>query len=312
LAPPAGLEPRLYGGNYQHLSDILSFGLWMRKEGFREATCRSAIQVLKTVNRRTEIMNTEEVKSYLAKAKCSEGRKERVCYDLPRFYAWKGIKFEKPRYRKIESLPFIPLESEIDALIAGTGHKTASLLQLMKETGMRCGEAWNTKWTDIDYERNTIVVSGPEKRSKSRILKLSNRLISVLNQLSKNSSYIFHTADKDPISSLAYARTNFEGQRKELAQKLQNPRLQQIHFHTLRRFYATKEYARTRDILHVMRQLGHSNIMHTLTYTHLVDFPTDDYICKVAKTIEEAQLLIENGFDFVTDVQDAKLFRKRK
>ena len=62
MAPPAGLEPAFYSGKHQHLSDILSFGLWMRKEGFREATCRSAIQVLKTVNRRTDITNTEEVK----------------------------------------------------------------------------------------------------------------------------------------------------------------------------------------------------------------------------------------------------------
>jgi len=248
----------------------------------------------------------------LAKAKCSEGRKERACYDLARFYAWKGIVFEKPRYRKIESLPFIPLESEIDALVAGTGKKTAALLQLLKETGMRCGEAWNVKWTDINYEQNTITVNAPEKNSKSRILKITNRSIAMLNQLPKNSVYIFHSADKDKITSLMYARTNFEHQRKVLAEKLQNPRLLQIHFHTLRHFYASKEYSRTKDILHVMRQLGHSNIMHTLLYTHLVEFPNDDYICKVARTIKEATSLIENGFDFVTAFDNVKLFRKCK
>jgi integrase len=313
LAPPAGLEPVDFTVKEQHLADILNFGLWMRKKGFREATCRSAVQVLKTVNNRANIMSTEEVKNYLAKTKCTEGRKERVCYDLARFYAWKGIAFDKPRYRKIESLPFIPLESEIDALIAGTGHKTASLLQLLKETGMRCGEAWNSKWTDIDYEKNTIAVNAPEKHSKPRILKITNRLIAMLNQLPKNSIYIFHRAEKDPITSLVYARTNFEGQRKQLAIKLQNPRLQQIHFHTLRHFYATKEYSRTKDILHVMRQLGHHNIMHTLRYTQLINFESDEYLCKVARNIKEAKELIEAGFDYVTKFNDNNaLFRKRK
>ena len=127
-------------------------------------------------------MNPDEIKAYLARATFSESRKARVCYDLARYYKWKNIPFEMPRYRQIEKLPFIPLEAEVEALISGMGKKTATLLQLLRETGMRCGEAWNSKWTDIDYERNTIVVQ-PEKNSKSRVLKISNRLIAMINQL---------------------------------------------------------------------------------------------------------------------------------
>jgi hypothetical protein len=37
-----------------------------------------------------------------------------------------------------------------------------------------------------------------------------------------------------------------------------------------------------------------------------------DYVCKVAKTIEEAKALVESGFDYVTEVDGIKLFRKRK
>ena len=44
----------------------------------------------------------------------------------------------------------------------------------------------------------------------------------------------------------------------------------------------------------------------------VIDFESDDYICKAAKNIEEAAVLIENGFEYVTDFQDTKLFRKRK
>ena len=38
----------------------------------------------------------------------------------------------------------------------------------------------------------------------------------------------------------------------------------------------------------------------------------DEYTCKTAKTAKEAQDLIENGFEYVTEIDAAKLFKKRK
>ena len=115
------------------------------------------------------------------------------------------------------------------------------------------------------------------------------------------------------LKSLDDFRRNFELSRASLALKLQNPRIKSISFKTLRHYKATMEYHRTKDILHVMQLLGHKNIRNTLVYTHLVNFETEDnYVCKVAKTVREAQELIELGFDFVTDVEGVKLFRKRK
>ena len=61
-----------------------------------------------------------------------------------------------------------------------------------------------------------------------------------------------------------------------------------------------------------MQSLGHKNIKNTLVYTHLVDFQNDDYVCKAAKTVDEARALVETGFEYVTDVEGTKLFRKRK
>jgi hypothetical protein len=63
-------------------------------------------------------LNPESVKSYPASAELSENRKEKLSDDLARFYRFKRIPFDKPRYRRIEKLPFIPLESEIDQLIS--------------------------------------------------------------------------------------------------------------------------------------------------------------------------------------------------
>jgi integrase len=59
----------------------------------------------------------------------------------------------------------------------------------------------------------------------------------------------------------------FVRQRKRTATKLANPRINQITFHTFRHWKATMEYHKTKDILHVIRILGHKNIKNTLIYT---------------------------------------------
>jgi hypothetical protein len=49
-----------------------------------------------------------------------------------------------------------------------------------------------------------------------------------------------------------------------------------------------------------------------IAVTHLVSWESDEFISKVAKTIKEAQELVESGFDYVCDVEGYKIFRKRK
>ena len=73
------------------------------------------------------------------------------------------------------------------------------------------------------------------------------------------------------------------------------------------------EYHRTKDILYVKQLLGHKNINSTMIYTQRVQFePEDNFSCRVANTIDEAKNLIEAGFDYVCDINKAKIFRKRK
>jgi len=208
-------------------------------------------------------------------------------------------------YKLIQKLPFIPTECEIDQMIAGCGKRVGTYLQLIKETATRAGEAWNLLWSDVDTENNTIKVT-PEKNGNPRMFKVSSKLIAMLNSLPKKSERIFGG------TQLRFHRQNFMGQRKRIANRLQNPRIRKISFKTLRHWKATMEYHRTKDLLYVKQFLGHKSIMSTLICTHLITFESDEFTCKVAKTLKEASALIEAGFDYVTDIEDAKLFKKRK
>ncbi len=93
--------------------------------------------------------------------------------------------------------------------------------------------------------------------------------------------------------------------------------ISRITLHMLRHWKATMEYHKAKDILHVMKTLGHKAIQNTLIYIDLEKAafrsPEDDeYIVRVAKTMDEACDLLEAGFEYVTDMDSAKIFRKRK
>lgn len=89
--------------------------------------------------------------------------------------------------------PFIPLESEIDQFIARCGKRTATFLQVLKDTGARAGEACKLNWTDINMENCTISINNPEKGSRSRTVKVSAKTIAMLNALpKKHGEHIFN------------------------------------------------------------------------------------------------------------------------
>ncbi|MGD0422995.1 MAG: site-specific integrase [Candidatus Bathyarchaeia archaeon] len=176
---------------------------------------------------------------------------------------------------------------------------------------MRIGEALDTKWTDIDLNRGTVNVT-PEKHGHARQLKLSNNLTAMLNRLPRKWPLIFRNPKTPKENMIHTFRRHYINQRRRVADKLQNPRIEAITFHTMRHFYATMLYSKTRDLLLVKEKLGHRAIQNTLIYTHLVNFESDEYVSKVATTVGEAQQLIEAGFDYVCDVGENKLFKKRK
>lgn len=273
---PDGVEVR---------SKLLEYAWWMKKEGYAESTITRRTKLLKTLaNRGAQLLDPENVKVTISRQESwAPKTKALVVEAYPCFLKMYGGTWKPPKYKSVRKLPFIPSEHEIDQLIAGCNRKTAASLQLLKETGMRSGEAWMLKWIDFDLEKRTLRVT-PEKGGNPRLLRTSDQLIAMVKGLHNDQALVFEGSHRH------FART-YRRQRKRISFKLKNERIKEIKFHTLRHWKATMEYHHTKDILHVMKLLGHRNIQNTLLYTQLVEFEGEEFHLTVAESIDEARSL---------------------
>ncbi|MFH0849446.1 MAG: hypothetical protein V1924_00735, partial [Candidatus Bathyarchaeota archaeon] len=62
--------------------------------------------------------------------------------------------------------------------------------------------------------------------------------------------------------------------------------------------------------------LGHKNINNTMLYIQIEEAlfsgESEQYVCKVANTVEEAIPLLEQGFTEASDFNGVKIYRKAK
>jgi integrase len=290
---------------------LLQFALHCKNEGLTEETVRLWHNRLKKISENTELNEPEAVKAYIAKATYAKGTKYNMVVVYNAYLKFIGKTWKRPKYRIEEKLPeFIPTEQEIDALISGCGKKTATILQTIKETGMRIGEVLRLKWTWLDVERNILTLNAPEKHGHPRAFNISSKLVAMLQTQPKVNDLIF--AGVNP----KYAQNCFKHSRRKLAKKLGNPRLAKIHFHLIRHWFGTMQYHKKPDLIHVQKLLGHRNILATQIYVNLerVLFKegNDEYHVKIAETVEEATKLLAVGYEYVTTMDNKQIYRKRK
>jgi integrase len=288
---------------------IATYEWQMQKNGMtdstREAYTHKLLQLVKLCN----ILNPEEVKVTIALGKQTNGTKSETVNAYNSFFKYKQIQWEKPHYKRKETLPFIPQEVEIDQLIATVSKRLSAFLQILKETGARTIEASTLQWKDIDTERKVLTINNPAKGSNPRTLPISTRLIEMVNAIPKENQRIFNTTTRE-------IRCSFARRRKVIAQRLKNPRLSSIHLHTFRHWKGTMEYHKTHDIYHVKLVLGHKSVKNTEIYitieNSLFTPENSEYHTATATTIQEIQKLLEAGFEYITELDRTKIFRKRK
>jgi integrase len=275
------------------------------KQNIREETAVTYVKRLQLLSKVGNLDDPERIKNLICTYQSTESFKELLTNAYDYYVRFNGYNWIKPRFTREDKPFFLPLETELDQLIGEASFKLSVFLQLLKETGADSGEAWKLRWIDVNATSKTVALT-PTKNHNSRVLPISSNLLGRILRLPRRNERVFACKALDDF------RRRYEDMKKKLSVKIDNPRIREVAFRSFRHWKATTEYRRTKDILHVKYMLGHKRLENTLVYTHLVNFENGDYVCKVAKDLGETAALIEQGFEYVTEMDGVKLFRKLK
>jgi len=287
---------------------VVDFQWKMKKRGLSDVTISNRTTWLNELLRfGADLKNPDSVETVLATEEIKLPTKDNIVKTYAAFTKAFNIPWEKIKVSYTPKEPFDPLEEEIDLLIGACGYITSTFLQTLKDTGARVGELRQLEWTDINNKNGTIAINHPEKGSRTRTLKVTDKTIGMLKNLPKK--YGDHVFSPKCIS----VRRGFTQTRKRMAERMQNPRLLKIHFHTLRHWRASREYEKTGDIYAVKDLLGHKSIVNTDRYQHGT-YANNEYLSKRPKTAQEEDDLITAGFEYVRfdEKEQVPIYRRRK
>jgi len=290
---------------------ILNILLQMKNKGRSDYTIKLVNTSLKHLTRHADLDNPDQVKQFIAQKETTDAYKEKLVYAYNKYCKYYKIQWEQPIY-KAEAKPIrLPTTEQLDILINNAHTKTVKIkLTLSKETGLRPIELCRLKVKDVDLTQK-LIYPITAKRGNPRTLKISNHLIPLLKRHITRQNL----QPNDEIfrgDATNYGKC-YRRYRRILATKLDRPDLNTIRLYDFRHYFATRLYSKTKDILLVKQQLGHKRIDTTLIYTQLVSFnEEEEYTSKISKSINQDKQLIEKGYEYVTERDGNKLFRKRK
>ena len=194
--------------------------------------------------------------------------------------------YDLPRPRREHKLPTVLSEEEIILILNQVSNlKHKSILYLIYSSGIRVSELVNLKITDIDSNRNLILIRN-SKGKKDRTTLLSQALLELLRK------YYLKYKPKDYL---------FEGQKggKYSTRSVQNILKMALSksgikkhatVHTLRHSFATHLLERGTDLRYIQELLGHSNSKTTEIYTHITKRGLDKIVSPLDNLIKAGKL----------------------
>jgi len=284
---------------------IINTLIKLKSIGLSESTLEHVSYRLSYLARHCDLDNPEEVSRFIANMKVSNAYKDTFVKSYNYYVKLNGLAWDKPTYKWERKIPRIPTTEAINKIISRASKKYATIFKILMETGVMPHELANVTLRDIDLEKGTLNIQG-FKGHASRMFKLKPETLAMLKW------YLQTYSSEKPFPKAIWMGKMWRKFRNSLADKLKDPSLRQIRLYDLRHYYGTMTYYKTKDILYVKQQMGHKKIETTLLYAQLIVFGEDEYHVKVAKTLKEACQLVEQGFEYVTEMDGAKIFRKRK
>jgi integrase len=281
----------------------------LKKQGYAESTLKAYDSRLRMLAKHVSLDVPDAVKAFVATRNTwSNAFKESVCKSYDQYVRMNGLGWKRPFYAYSKRLPYIATTEQLNKIISNCRKKYALILSILRDTGLRPIELHRLTLKQIDLEKGNITAY-TAKNGNPRLLKMKPSTLAMLKEYAAENDFRLNVRmfPRPEAMRKAYCRT-----RRHLAKKLHEPDLMKIRLYDFRHYYATMLYQKTKDILYVKEQMGHKRIENTLIYTHLIRFSDEEYVTAVSKTVDEARKLVEAGFEYVTEVEGVRLFRKRK
>jgi integrase len=252
-------------------------------------------------------MNPEDVKQAIAYSKIKDSSK--TCFVLA--YEWfcktNGLKWEKPRYKWSLPTPIMPTTKQVERIISASTPKFATIYKLMAETGVEGEELHQTHRNQYDTTQGIISIKGL-KAHDSGNYKLKPDVAQLLRE------YMTKYTAEYPFPRPKTMGKMWLRARKQAAQIHNDPDLNKIPMKNLRNYSGAQYYLRyDKDAIGTMRHLRHKKLETTMHYLRAIVLDQEpEYVSRTAKTIQEDQELINAGYQYVTERDGIKLYRKRK
>ncbi len=294
-------------------ASIINTIIALKSDGKKDTTLKAVNYKLRETARNCDINNPEQVKAYISTAKNhntgkplddSTRNKFAFCYDC--YCKKQNIQWTKPFYRVEEKTPLIPTTENVNAIIDNASPKYATIFKILIETGAEGHELHSVTLHDIDAQQGVISIRGC-KGHGSGTYKLKTQTAEMLK------IYLAKNNQEHPFPESHSIGQVWRDTRERTAKKLCKPELNKIPLKNLRNYSGAQLYYKLQDPIAVMRHLRHKKLETTMHYIRgITTGGEEEYVCKTARAIQEATALIEQGFQYVTEIDGFKLFRKRK
>lgn len=157
-------------------------------------------------------------------------------------------------------------ESRLRAALSSRESWYQTLIIAALHTGLRRGELYQLKWTDVEFTKAEVTVRGDIAKSKrTRVVPLSTELRHRLEKLHANA----------PISPLVFPSPATKGQINTLKRSwqrlLSDADITDFRFHDLRHSFASRLAANGVPLPTIKALMGHAKITTTERYLHATD-----------------------------------------
>ena len=252
--------------------DTFSVVQWLKSQGRKESTVLCVGRKLRYLAKNVNLNNPEKVKEYIASLSCSDGHKDNLIDAYSHYCTFYSIQWSKPVYQREERITRVPKEEDINKVISHSTLRYATAYSIIRDCGLRPIELGNLRVKDIDLDSGELYPT-TAKHGSGRIVKVRTSTLAMIKQyITQN-----NLSPMDTLWNSKRVKENWSKQKVIVAKKLGEPQLSQIRLYDLRHFAGSMAYYKTKDIIYVMRFLGHKNIKNTLRYVHLINFDKEEY-----------------------------------